>query len=77
MKVSLGISNLFQHTKTIQEWNINSKYLFKSIIPRVFLYDEMTTDGYGMCVIELMTLHGILLKTNNNNNTRWTLADKW
>ena len=37
----------------------------------------MTTDGYGMCVIELMTLHGILLKTNNNNNTRWTLADKW
>ena len=70
-------TSIFQH-KTVQQWNPDSKYIFKSIVPKVFMYDEMTTDGYGMCIVELMSLHGILTKTTSNpNNKRWQLTSNW
>ena len=48
------------------------------MIPQVMLHDEITTDGYGKCIIELMTLHGILIKcTSNANNSHWQLGPKW
>ena len=41
----------------------------KVMVPPVFLYDEITTDGYGKCVIELMTQHGILEKLESSKIT--------
>lgn len=47
-------------------------------MPQVYLHDEITTDGYAKCIIELMTLHGILIKkTNNNECKEWILGPKW
>ena len=50
----------------------------KTMVPKFFMYDEMTTDGYGKCVIELMTLHGIIIKTPiNESKYHWVLSNNW
>ena len=70
-------TNIFQH-KCAQPWNPCSKSMFKSIIPRVFMHNELTTDGCGMCIVELLSLHGILTKTNtSNDNYKWVLTNEW
>ena len=80
---SLKGSLLFKNTSTFQRnsvrsWNPNYDKICQLIIPKVMLHDEITTDGYGKCVIELMTLHGILEKCNAGDNTyEWRLGRNW
>ena len=51
---------------------------FKSIVPKDFMCDEITTDGHGMRVFELMSLHVIVIKMAiGNSRFKWTLADEW
>ena len=54
-------TNQFQY-KTVLQWNEAASKIAKVIIPHVFLCDEITTDGYRKCLVELMTKHGILIK---------------
>ena len=46
----------------VHQWNPSAKTVSKVIVPRVFLHDEVTTDGYGKCIIELLTKFGIITK---------------
>lgn len=70
-------SDLFQY-KTVQQWNKHVSSVMKVIVPRVFLYDEITTDGYGKCIIELMTKHGILNKVKVSKDAhQWVLSNNW
>ena len=59
-------------------WNEYAGTIMKTMVPKVFMHDEMTTDGYGKCVIELMTLHGIIIKTPiNESKYHWVLSNNW
>ena len=70
-------TSLFQYN-TVLHWNKNVKKIMKVIVPRVFLYDEITTDGYGKCLIELMTMHGILeKKLSQRKRITWELGENW
>ena len=76
--LSNAITN-FQRSIT-QLWNPKLSDLSKFIIPPVSLHDEIKTDGYGMALIELMTLVGILTKTDGNTNNErsvWVLSSNW
>ena len=70
-------TDLFQFN-IVSSWNEHVNDVMKVIIPRVFLYDEITTDGYGKCVIELMTKHNIFDKVQTKKNTyQWVLSEDW
>ena len=69
--------NNFQN-EIVAKWNPNYQTVSQFIVPKVFLHDEITTDGYGKCIIELLTMHGILIKTPINDNLfEWVLAENW
>ena len=55
--------NEFQRN-SVRKWNPYYDKVCSLIVPKVMLHDEISTDGYGKCVIELLTLHGILEKCN-------------
>ena len=55
------ITERFQYN-TVLEWNKYVADVVKVVIPRVFLYDEITTDRYRKCIIELLTKFGIIEK---------------
>ena len=68
--------------RVVQEWNPSSAKATAFIIPPVSLRDEIKTDGYGMAMIELLCLSGILLKSKRDinsavDNTSWTLSENW
>ena len=68
---------LFQQ-HVVEEWNPRSKNATALIIPPVSMRDEIKTDGYGMAIIELLCLSGILLQISKHNNvTTWELNKKW
>ena len=63
-------------------WNPYSKAVTKIIIPPVSMIDEITIEGFGMAIIELMTLVGILEVHYSSNKTgdtiaHWDLCDGW
>ena len=62
----------------MNKWNPAYKSVSQFFVPKVFLHDEITTDGYGKCIIELLTLHGILVKQAVSESTyEWVLSDNW
>ena len=68
--------------RVVQEWNPSSAKATAFIIPPVSLRDEIKTDGYGMAMIELLCLSGILLKSKRDinsavDNASWTLSENW
>ena len=47
----------------------------KFIVPPVIImYDEIKTDGYGMSLIVLMSLVGVLRKLNNGERKEATMG---
>ena len=70
----LSCASSFQ-LKTTESWNPESKHNTKLIIPPVSLRDEIKVDEFGIAVIELLCLVGILLESTNNstNNPTWNL----
>ena len=62
----------------VRKWNPNYDEVCSLIVPKVMLHDEISTDGYGKCIIELLTLHGILDKCKSGeNNYEWRLSTEW
>ena len=48
------------------------------IIPKVMIHDEISTNGYGKCIIELLTIHGVLSKTTKEESKyRLILSQHW
>ena len=69
--------NLFQQ-HVVEEWNPRSKEATALIIPPVSLRDEIKTDGYGMAIIELLCLLGVLFQTSRYKDViTWDLNKKW
>ena len=69
--------NLFQQ-HVVEEWNPISKEATALIIPPVSLRDEIKTDGYGMAIIELLCLSGVLSQTSRYEDViTWDLNEKW
>ena len=71
-------SSRFQNL-VVHEWNPSSAAATAFIIPHVSLRDEIKTDGYGMVMIELLCLSGILIKTEKDvnsavDNATWQLG---
>ena len=63
---------------TVLTWNPASKEATKLIIPPVSLRDEIKTDGFGMAVIELLCLVGILHEEKvSTTYTKWELDRDW
>ena len=59
---------------TVMRWNPYIKHVCKTIVPRVFMYDEMTTNGYGICIIEMILLDSILIKIEiEQDRHKWIL----
>ena len=54
--------------ESVSKWNPYYNQISKFIVLKVFLHDEITTDGYGKCVVELLTKHGILVKNVLSDN---------
>ena len=48
--------------RVVNEWNPKNQAATAFIVPPVSLRDEIKTDGYGMAMIELLCLSGILKK---------------
>ena len=70
-------SKIFQH-RVVSKWNRYYNKISEFIVPQVYLHDEITTDGYAKCIIELMSLHGILVKgSSDDDNHKWILGPKW
>jgi len=67
----------FQNDITIG-WNPSSKMATKLLIPPVSLRDEIKTDGFGMAVIELLCLVGILHEEQvSDTYIKWELDRNW
>ena len=67
----------FQRDVTL-EWNLTSNEATKLFIPPVSLQDEIKTDGFGMAVIELLCLVGILHEEKISNiYIKWKLDLNW
>jgi hypothetical protein len=58
-------------------WNNHIKEVSKIIIPPVTLHDEIKTDGYGMAILDLLSLVGILIAEKNieSGKMKWLLSD--
>ena len=62
----------------VKEWNPRSVEATALLIPPVSLRDEIKTDGYGMAIIEILCLSGILIKVKMYGDTfAWELNPKW
>ena len=47
--------------KVVKQWNPESSKATSLIIPPVSLRDEIKTNGYGMAIIEILCLCGLLI----------------
>ena len=65
-----------RHTKL---WNDKANELTKLYVPRVSLYNELKLDEYGMAVVDLLVMVGILDKNDSDDNHkhRWVLNKDW
>ena len=76
-------STLIKEISTFQQeavasWNTGIKKNSKLMIPPVSLRDEITTKGFGMAVIELLCLVGILKEEQiDETRSKWVLGDNW
>ena len=67
----------FQNRVTM-EWNPQSSEATKLLIPPVSLRDEIKTTGFGMAVIELLCLVGILHEEKASETiAKWGLNRDW
>ena len=70
-----NITQYFQYNPTCY-LNPHANTLSEVIIPGVFLYDEVTTNAYSKCIIEMLTRHGILIKASMNvDEYKWLLQN--
>ena len=74
---------LFKSSKNFQrnairKWNPYYDQVCELFIPKVMLHDQITTDGYGKCIIEVLTIHGILDKVIiDESKYEWKLSENW
>ena len=62
----------------VEKWNPRSIDASKLLIPPVSLRDEITTDGYGMAIIEILCLSGVLKKVKLYTDVyEWELNKDW
>ena len=54
--------------QVVNEWNPESAKATAVIIPPFSLRDEIKTDGYGMAIIEILCVSGILHKVISPQN---------
>ena len=52
----------------VENWNSSAKNITKLIVPPVSEQDEVTTDGMGIAVIEILYFAGILSEKNQHQN---------
>ena len=64
------------HTKL---WNPKVNEPTKLYVPCVSLYNELKLDEYGLAVVDLLVMVGILDKSDSDDKTtpRWVLNDNW
>ena len=64
--------------KVVVQWNPLSKESTSLIIPPVSLRDEIKTNGYGMAIIEILCLSGLLIHTTTESLVEsWDLVNDW
>jgi hypothetical protein len=62
----------------IKSWNTSFNEVSKYIIPPVSHRDEISTMGYGMAIIEVLHMLGLLvLQRDDDKRLKWTLNTKW
>lgn len=70
----INLCRRFQNENVLR-WNKNANMASEIIVPPVSLRDEIKTEGYGVAVIELLILVGILIETTiNDEYKRWDLC---
>ena len=75
--INMSLYGKFQE-KVVKQWNPRSVEATALLIPPVSLRDEIKTDGYGMAIIEILCLSGILIKVKVYGDTyAWELNPKW
>ena len=73
----MNIYKKFQQN-IVEQWYPASKEPSVIIIPPVSLRDEIKTDGYGMALIEILRLSGILIQVNQEDDAcEWVLNKEW
>ena len=74
---NLRLCTEFQQN-VVNQWNPESQTASSLIIPPVSLRDEIRTNGYGMAIIEILCMAGLLLHiTSHNGMEYWELCDDW
>ena len=64
--------------KVVLQWNPLSKESTSLIIPPVSLRDEIKANGYGMAIIEILCLSGLLIHTTTESLVEsWDLVNDW
>jgi len=67
--------------RIVEHWNPSVLIPSKAIIPSISHRDEVTTDGFGMAVIELLCYAGIIEKVETIVNEKivpeWILGYNW
>ena len=58
----------------VEQWNPRSKEATALLIPPVSLRDEIETDGYGMAIMEILYLSGVLIKVESYGDTYYSLV---
>ena len=62
----------------VEQWNPRSIEVTDLLIPPVSLRDKIKTDGYGMAIIEILCLSGVLMKVKLYGDTyAWELNPEW
>ena len=62
----------------VGQWNPESIEASSLMIPPVSLRDEIRTDGYGMALIEILCLAGVLVKVTTHISVNfWELHKEW
>ena len=74
---SLNFYKEFQQS-VVEQQNPASKNASAPIIPPVLPRDEIKTDGYGMAIIEILCLAGVLIQvTTHTGANMWELHKEW
>ena len=73
----INMYHKFQQS-VVEQWHPASKEPSAIIIPPVSLRDEIKTDGYGMAIIEILCLSGILTQVSRKDDAcAWVLNKDW
>ena len=68
---------MFQQ-KIVQRWNPESSKATLLIIPPVSLRDKIKTNGYGMAIIKILCLSGLLIhEVSEHSVESWELCNNW